>query len=150
MYKNLSFLILVFFLIFSNLAVCQAEDYDLYISTIEAVDRNSDGQKDGIEIFYILKKGRENITFNPHGLSCLEAYLYEDRKEEALISFWRIEDPKELTSKPSIIYLPFRQGFAYNIYANKIIPAFFKIKLVFNDGKEAHACFKDNLSFLAY
>jgi len=117
---------------------------------MEVVDRDGDGKKDGIEIFYILKKGKESIELTPHNVSCLEAYLYEDGEDDVLISFWRMEDSKGLVSKPSIIYLPFRQGFAYNIYIDKIVPAFLKIKIIFNNGGEVEASIKDRLSFLSY
>jgi len=117
---------------------------------MEVVDSDNDGQKDGIEIFYILKKGKENTKFNPHSVSRLEAYLYEDKKDEVLISFWQIDDPKELVFKSSIIYLPFRQGFAYNIYMDKIVPSLLKIKIIFNGDREIEACINDRLSFLSY
>ncbi len=116
---------------------------------MEAVDRNNDGKKDGIELFYILKKGRENIELDPGNISCLEAYLYENREEDVLISFWRIEELTETISQ-SIIYLPLREGFAYNVYADKIVPAFLEIKIVYNNGNEIEAYIKDILSFLSY
>lgn len=140
----------VFVLNSPNPAICRADNYDLHISTMEVVDSNGDGKKDGIEIFYILKKGKENIELSPGNISYLEAYLYEDAKDEVLIFFWRMEDSKGLVSKPSIIYLPFRQGFAYNIYIDKIVPAFLKIKIIFNDDREIAADIKDRLSFLSY
>lgn len=141
-------LILGLVLIPPNHTICQADTYDLHISTMEVVDKDGDHKKEGIEIFYILKKEKENIELIPSTISHFEAYLYEDREDEVLISFWRIDDPKELISRSSIIYLPFRQGFAYNIYIDKIVPAFLKIKIIFNDDREICASLKDRLSFL--
>lgn len=143
------YLILILILNLPDNVLCQPEDYGLYISTMEAVDRNNDRQKECLEIFYILKKGEKNIELSPADILRLEAYLYEDKKDEALIYFWRIDNLEGVICGP-YIYLPFREGFAYNIYKDKIVPALLKIKIIFKDENEIEAMLRDKLSFLAY
>jgi hypothetical protein len=117
---------------------------------MEIVDRNRDGRKDGLEIFYILKRGEKNIELSQDAISQLEAYLYEDRPEEALMTFWQIGELREVVFSESNIYLPFRRGFAYNIYMDRIVPAILKLKIVFKEGGEIEANLKERLSFLSY
>ena len=117
---------------------------------MEIVDKNEDGRKEGLEIFYILKRGAGNIDLSQEAISQMEVYLYEDREEEVLITFWPIGELKEVVFAESNIYFPFRGGFAYNVYRDKIVPAILKIKIVFKDGGEVETSLKDCLSFLSY
>lgn len=143
-------LVFSFTLFFSNnIALCQGGGYDFSISTMEVVDRDGDGQKEGLEIFYILRHGDENIILTPEDISQLEAYLYEKGEDEILISYWRIDELEGIIFN-SIIYLPFREGFAYNVYIDKIVPAVLKIKIIFRGDTELQAEIRDRLSFLSY
>lgn len=148
MSAKIYFLILIFFLPFDH-PVCFGEDYSLCLSTMEVIDKDRDGKKDGIEIFYILKKREEDIALSAEDVTRLEGYLYNDNEEGTLISFWRL-DSTDGAFYDSMIYLPFREGFAYNIYADKIITAVLKLKIVFSDGNEIEGQLMEKLSFLLY
>lgn len=116
---------------------------------MEVIDKDRDGKKDGIEIFYILKKSEVGIGLSAEDVTRLEGYLYNDNEEGTLISFWRL-DSTDGAFYDSMIYLPFREGFAYNIYADKIITAVLKLKIVFSDGNEIEGQLMEKLSFLLY
>lgn len=90
------------------------------------------------------------MELSQEAISQTEVYLYEDREEEVLITFWQTEDLRGAVFSESNIYLPFRGGFAYNVYRDKIVPAILKIKIVFKEGGEVEASLKDCLSFLSY
>lgn len=144
-------LVLVLSLIFfySHPGFSQTE-YKFRLSTLEVVDKDGDSRKDGLELVYILKNGENILELSPDNIARIEAYLYKEKDNETLMTFWQLEDLKEVVFSTIYIYLPFRTGFAYNVYKDEIIPVVLKIKIVFKEAGEIEAEINDRLSFLSY